>query len=129
MSDSEGSSSGDEIIGIGPLDMFTLSHFSFGVLFFVLFALFLSNRWAFFATVFVGVLWEPIEKYIYEVGRKWGDRKDSWPNLIFDVIFVTLGAALGYLMENWKISIAVFGVCICMFLIWYVPKKLRGEDN
>lgn len=74
--------------------------------------------WAFIVAVLCGILWEPIENIIlYKLGLKFESKRDSWLNLIFDTIFVTIGATLSYFINVWQINLLLVIIEIILFVI------------
>lgn len=74
--------------------------------------------WAFIVTVICGILWEPIENIIlYKLGLKFESKRDSWLNLIFDIIFVIIGSTLSYFIHVWEINFLLVIIELILFIL------------
>ncbi|MCP4762224.1 MAG: DUF2585 family protein [archaeon] len=83
--------------------------------------------WAVAIAIGAGIIWEPIENTIlWKMGLKFEGKLDSILNVVFDILFVTLGAFLARLINFWQINlILVIVEMIAFFIIrWYVTTKL-----
>jgi len=70
-----------------------------------------ARLWGLIGATIVGIAWEPIEN-IGLVKMGWKSKRDSWPNLIMDCIFVFLGALILY-----EIHIPIINLIICIGLM------------
>jgi len=79
-----------------------------------------ARLWGLIGAVICGIIWEPIENYgLIKLG--WKAKRDSWPNLIMDCIFVFLGGLI-----LWAIHIPLINLIFCISLVvllivtWYL---------
>jgi hypothetical protein len=84
------------------------------------------NFWAVIVAIVVGIIWEPVENIIlWKMGLKFEGKRDSWLNLIFDILFVTGGALLGYFIHIWGVNLALVIIEFIAFFVirWYFLEK------
>ena len=119
------------------VDFFSIGHVLMGqITFFIVYAMLFfwpgfsesvgdpikPEFWCVVVSIIVGLIWEPLENILlWKMGLKFEGRKDSWLNIIFDIIFVTAGALLAYAINYWQINLALtIGEFILFFLLrWY----------
>ncbi len=110
------------------VDFFSLGHIIFGqVTFWIIYMIgaywipdtfYPVKTWSLVITIIVGIAWEPIENILlWKMGLKFENKRDSWLNIIFDIIFVTLGGILAWLITVWWINLILFIVELTIFLI------------
>ncbi|MHA1732078.1 MAG: DUF2585 family protein [Promethearchaeota archaeon] len=110
------------------VDFFSIGHIMFGQFtFWIIYMLFTYafpdviypvKFWALIITIIVGIAWEPIENIIlWKMGLKFENKRDSWLNIIFDILFVILGGVLAYLIEIWWVNLILVIVELTVFLI------------
>ncbi len=76
-----------------------------------------SGIYALYFAIFIGLIWEPIENIIlWKMGLKFEGKRDSWLNLIFDIILVTGGAIMAYFIHNWVINLILVIIEFILFL-------------
>ena len=102
----------DDYLGRSPWDFYSWGHIAFGIASFSLLSLLITITeefigpsfiaWWFIllCTFFVGVIWEILENTVI---LWWGwrphNRRDSFVNSFWDIIFVTLGGASTWLLK------------------------------
>ena len=81
-----------------------------------------SGIYALSFAIFIGLIWEPIENIIlWKMGLKFEGKRDSWLNLIFDIIFVTGGAVMAYFIHDWDINLILV---IIEFILFFNEKQM-----
>jgi hypothetical protein len=124
------------------LDYWSLGHFLFGaVAFFITYAIayfviyplrehwFIGDPqldamyWGLGVAIIAGILWEPIENIgLVKLGAK--SKCDSWPNLICDVIMVTIGAVVLFFIQTpWINLIICIIAVVCMIVAGYYTNQ------
>ncbi len=102
----------EDYVGRSPMDYYSWGHIAFGIASFAIFSLIIT-LWELFVgpapiswyfilifVLVVGVGWEIIENTILlKLGLKYENRKDSFVNAFFDIIFVIGGGAATWLMK------------------------------
>ncbi|MFX0070234.1 MAG: hypothetical protein ACFFAO_04000 [Candidatus Hermodarchaeota archaeon] len=103
-----------DYVGRSPWDFYSWGHIDMGIGAFLLISLIITvtewvlgpgsaivEWWMVLALVILfSLIWEFIENVIlWKLGWKFEDRQDSWPNFIWDVIFVILGGGLMWLFK------------------------------
>ena len=126
----------EDYVGRSPLDYYSWGHIAFGIGAFSLFSLIIT-LWELFIgpalipwffilllVLIVGVIWEIIENTIlWRLGLKYENRKDTFINAFFDIVFVLVGGVATWLLK-WVI-IEVLGErgrwfyvsALCLFLL------------
>jgi hypothetical protein len=126
----------EDYVGRSPWDFYSWGHIALGIASFALFSLAI-DLWELFIgpvtipwyfslifVVIVAVGWEIIENTIlWRLGVKYGNRKDTFINAFFDILFVLIGA-LGTWLLKWIIMDAMgergrwfYFSAICVFLL------------
>ncbi len=136
-----------DYVGRSPWDFYSWGHINMGIAAFSLLSLIITisewmwgpgnaliDWWVIMVIVLIyALVWEFVENVIlWRMGWKFEDRRDSWPNLIWDVIFVILGGAVmwlfkwlimdlsGQLGRYFYITAAIsFGVVLLAYFIGY----------
>ncbi|MBY8983972.1 MAG: hypothetical protein KGD65_02790 [Candidatus Lokiarchaeota archaeon] len=102
-----------DYVGRSPLDFYSWGHIAFGIGAFSIFSLIITIFELIFSTtavmpwwwimtfvIAVGIGWEVIENTIlWKLGVKFENRRDSFVNAFFDVIFVILGGLATWLLK------------------------------
>lgn len=102
----------EDYVGRSPLDYYSWGHIAFGIAAYAIFSLMITiwelligpatMPW-YYILIFVlvvAVFWELIENTIlWRLGLKYENRKDSFINALFDIIFVIGGGAATWLMK------------------------------
>ena len=102
----------EDYVGRSPWDYYSWGHIAFGIGAFSIFSLIItlwelyigpaSLAWYFiliFVTI-VGIGWEIIENTIlWKLGVKYENRKDTFINAFFDIVFVILGGLATWLLK------------------------------
>jgi hypothetical protein len=102
----------DDYVGRSPWDFYSWGHIAFGIGAFSIFSLIIT-LWELFIgpstlpwyyilifVIIVGVGWEIIENTIlWKLGVKYENRKDSFINAFFDILFVILGGLATWLLK------------------------------
>ncbi|MFX1304129.1 MAG: hypothetical protein ACFFBV_10145 [Promethearchaeota archaeon] len=148
----------EDYVGRSPWDFYSWGHIAFGIGSFSIFSLIIT-LWEFFVgptamlwyyilifVIIVALVWELIENTIlWKLGLKYENRKDSFINALFDIIFVILGGLATWLLK-WIImdlmvqlarwfylsAIVLFVLVLIAYLIGYyitneTTKKARKE--
>lgn len=148
----------EDYVGRSPWDYYSWGHIAFGIAAFSIFSL-LITIWELFISpatmpwyyilifvLIVGVGWELIENtIIWKLGLKFENRKDSFINALFDIIFVVAGGAATWLLKwiimnvmghfgRWFYLSAIILFCLVLiayFIGFYITneetKKARKE--
>ena len=131
-----------EEVGISWFDFYSIGHICFGIGIFLFFSLFytipkkkgripiFSLLFVFILTVLISITWEILENiWFLEMGWKFEGRRDSWPNMITDVLLGAIGGLgtwlFAYLIFEkdksvfgyYAFGIIGFGVWISVFII------------
>ena len=78
--------------------------------------------YALYFAIFIGLIWEPIENVIlWKMGLKFEGKRDSWLNLIFDIILVTGGAVMAYSIHYWPTNLTLV---IIEFVLFFVIRAI-----
>lgn len=134
-------------VGLSPFDYFSWGHIDMGVAFFLLFSLIntipslvdnalvymIPYWWMLVAVLLFAVVWEIFENIVlWQMGKKFENRKDSFFNALWDVLFVIIGGiamwGLKGILVNiimgvagipifYIIGVIVFGVILLAFFI------------
>ncbi|MFX1495905.1 MAG: hypothetical protein ACFFBH_00115 [Promethearchaeota archaeon] len=102
----------EDYVGRSPLDYYSWGHIAFGIASFTIFSL-IINLWELFIgpapihwyyllifVIIVAVVWEIIENTIlWKLGLKYENRRDSFINALFDIIFMAIGGATSWLLK------------------------------
>ncbi|MFW9880918.1 MAG: hypothetical protein ACFFG0_48270 [Candidatus Thorarchaeota archaeon] len=102
----------EDYVGRSPWDYYSWGHIAFGIATFTLFSL-IINLWELFIgpstmpwfyilifVIIVAVTWEIIENTIlWRLGLKYENRKDSFLNAFFDIVFMILGGLATWLLK------------------------------
>lgn len=102
----------EDYVGRSPWDYYSWGHIAFGIGAFSIFSLIITLwelfigpamlAWYFILifVIIVGIGWEIIENTIlWKLGVKYENRKDSFINALFDVLFVILGGLATWLLK------------------------------
>ncbi|MHA2007334.1 MAG: hypothetical protein ACXABO_09690 [Promethearchaeota archaeon] len=103
----------EDYVGRSPLDYYSWGHIAFGIGAFSIFSLIITIYelifnveavmpwwWIMTFVLLVGVGWEIIENTIlWKLGVKYENRKDTFANAFFDIIFVILGGSATWLLK------------------------------
>ncbi|MBY8989971.1 MAG: hypothetical protein KGD58_04375 [Candidatus Lokiarchaeota archaeon] len=102
----------EDYVGRSPWDYYSWGHIAFGIGAFSIFSLMITLwelfigpsglAWYFILifVIIVGVGWEIIENTIlWKLGVKYENRKDSFINALFDILFVILGGLATWLLK------------------------------
>ncbi|MFX1375075.1 MAG: hypothetical protein ACFFA0_04630 [Promethearchaeota archaeon] len=105
----------EDYVGRSPLDYYSWGHIAFGIGAFSIFSLIITlweyyigpaaMPWYFIIifVIIVGIGWEIIENTIlWKLGVKYENRKDSFVNAFFDIIFVIVGGLATWVLQ-WTI--------------------------
>lgn len=102
----------EDYVGRSPLDYYSWGHIAFGIASFTIFSL-IINLWEYFVgpatmpwyyllifVIIVAIGWEIIENTIlWKLGLKYENRRDSFSNALFDIIFMTVGGLASWLLK------------------------------
>ena len=102
----------EDYVGRSPWDYYSWGHIAFGIATFAIFSL-IINLWElligpspmpwYYILIFVfivAVIWELIENTIlWRLGLKYENRKDSFLNAFFDIIFMIIGGLATWLLK------------------------------
>lgn len=102
----------EDYVGRSPWDYYSWGHIAFGIGAFSLFSLIIT-LWELFIgpalipwffilllVLIVGVIWEIIENTIlWRLGLKYENRKDTFINAFFDIVFVLVGGVATWLLK------------------------------
>jgi len=81
-----------------------------------------SGLYALYFAIFIGLIWEPIENIVlWKMGLKFEGKRDSWLNLIFDIILVTGGAVISYFIHTWEINLILV---IIEFILFFTIRAI-----
>ncbi|MFX1391646.1 MAG: hypothetical protein ACFE9Z_16395 [Promethearchaeota archaeon] len=126
----------EDYVGRSPWDYYSWGHIAFGIAAFSIFSL-IINLWELFVgpatlpwffillfVLIVGILWEIIENTIvWRLGIKHENRRDSFINAFFDIVFVLIGGLATWLLK-WIIMDVMaergrwfYVSAICLFLL------------
>lgn len=113
-------------ISKAPVDFFSIGHVLMGqIAFFVVYSLLTYvpefyalvgepieiEFWAAVASIAFGLLWEPFENIIlWKLGLKFESKRDSFLNILFDIVFVMGGAYLAMIINVWEINLILVTV-------------------
>ena len=102
----------EDYVGRSPWDYYSWGHIAFGIGAFSIFSLMItlwehyigpsSMPWYFILifVIIVGIGWEIIENTIlWKMGVKYENRKDTFINSFFDIVFVILGGLATWLLK------------------------------
>ena len=102
----------EDYVGRSPWDFYSWGHIDFGIGAFAIFSLIITLwelfvgpatmpwYWILIFCIIVAVGWEIIENTIlWKLGVKYENRRDSFINAFFDIIFVTLGGLATWLLK------------------------------
>jgi len=102
----------EDYVGRSPWDYYSWGHIAFGIGAFSIFSLIITLwelyigpaimpwYWILIFVIIVGVGWEIIENTIlWKLGVKYENRKDSFLNAFFDIIFVIVGGLVTWLLK------------------------------
>ncbi|MFX0081978.1 MAG: hypothetical protein ACFE94_09520 [Candidatus Hodarchaeota archaeon] len=102
----------EDYVGRSPWDYYSWGHIAFGIGAFSIFSLIITLwelyigpatmpwYWILIFVIIVGVGWEIIENTIlWKLGVKYENRKDSFINAFFDIVFVTVGGLVTWLLK------------------------------
>jgi hypothetical protein len=126
----------EDYVGRSPWDYYSWGHIAFGIGAFSLFSLIITLwelltgpapiPWYFILllVLIVGVIWEIFENTIlWRLGLKYENRKDTFINALFDVIFVIIGGLATWLLK-WIIMDVIgergrwfYVSALCLFLL------------
>jgi len=119
-------------VGLSAMDYFTWGHIDMGIAFFLLFSLIntipslVEGRliyiipfwWMMVAVLLFAVIWELIENIIlWQMGKKFENRKDSFFNALWDVLFVALGGLLMWGLKGILVNLIMDVAGISVFYI------------
>ncbi|MFX1454024.1 MAG: hypothetical protein ACFFDB_01485 [Promethearchaeota archaeon] len=149
----------EDYVGRSPLDFYSWGHIAFGIGAFSIFSLIITIYefifltpavmpwwWIMTFVIAVGVGWEIIENTIlWKLGVKYENRRDSFVNALFDILFVIVGGLATWLLK-WIImdvmgelgrwfylsAIVLFALALIAYFIgFYITnqktKKTRNE--
>ncbi|MFX1343680.1 MAG: hypothetical protein ACFFBC_07075 [Promethearchaeota archaeon] len=148
----------EDYVGRSPWDFYSWGHIAFGIGAFSIFSLIITLweyyigpavmpwYWILIFVIIVGVGWEIIENtIIWKLGIKYENRKDSFLNSFFDVVFVIVGGLATWVLK-WVVmdvmgelgrwfyisAIIMFGIILIAYFIgFYITseetKKSRKE--
>ena len=86
-----------------------------------------SGLYALYFAIFIGLIWEPIENIVlWKMGLKFEGKRDSWLNLIFDIILVTGGAIMVYFIHDWHINLILV---IVEFILFFSIRAIFMEED
>ncbi len=126
----------EDYVGRSPWDYYSWGHIAFGIGAFSIFSL-INTLWElligpspipwYFILLLVlitGVIWEIIENTIlWRLGLKYENRKDTFINAFFDIVFVLVGGVATWLLK-WVIMDVIgergrwfYVSAICLFLL------------
>lgn len=102
----------EDYVGRSPLDYYSWGHIAFGIASFTIFSL-IINLWELFIgpttmhwyyllifVIIVAIGWEIIENTIlWKLGLKHENRRDSFINAFFDIIFMAVGGSTSWLFK------------------------------
>ncbi|UCC18852.1 MAG: DUF2585 family protein [Promethearchaeota archaeon] len=102
----------EDYVGRAPWDYYSWGHIAFGIATFTIFSL-IINLWELFigpsslpwfyiliCVIIVAVTWEVIENTIlWKLGLKYENRKDTFINALFDILFMILGGLATWLLK------------------------------
>lgn len=102
----------EDYVGRSPWDYYSWGHIAFGIGAFSIFSLIITLwdhyigpaimpwYWILIFVIIVGVGWEIIENTIlWKLGVKYENRKDSFLNAFFDIVFVIVGGLVTWLLK------------------------------
>ncbi|MHA2280310.1 MAG: hypothetical protein ACXAC5_05625 [Promethearchaeota archaeon] len=147
----------EDYVGRSPLDFYSWGHIAFGIGAFSILSLIITVFelifgvpatmpwwWILSFVIIVGVAWEIIENTIlWRLGVKYENRRDSFINALFDIIFVILGGLATWLLK-WIImdalgqygrwfylsAVILFAlVLIAYFIGFYVTNKKTKQTR
>ena len=141
----------EDYVGRSPIDFYSWGHIDLGIGSFVIFSLMITLYqyitdipstlgwyWIYLAVLIVAIVWELFENIIlWRLGLKYENRKDTFLNAFFDIIFVMLGGGIMWLFK-WVIVdlmeerfrwfyltalIAFIVILICYFIGFYITNE------
>ena len=147
----------NDYVGRSPLDFYSWGHIAFGIGAFTIFSLIITIYelifltaavmpwwWIMLFVIAVGIGWEIIENTIlWKLGVKFENRRDSFNNALFDILFVILGGLgtwllkwiimdiLGYLGRWFYISALLLFILVlnAYFIGFYVTNKKTKQTR
>ena len=126
----------EDYVGRSPWDYYSWGHIAFGIGAFSIFSLIIT-LWELFVgpatmpwyfvllfVLIVGIFWEIFENTVlWRLGVKYENRKDTFINAFFDIVFVVIGGLATWLLK-WIIMDVVgergrwfYVSAICLFLL------------
>jgi len=142
----------EDYVGRSPWDFYSWGHIAFGIASFAIFSLIINLWELFFGTatipwyfiiifvLIVGVVWEIIENTIlWRLGVKYENRKDTFINAFFDIVFVVVGG-LGTWLLKWIIMDVMgelgrwfYVSALCFFLLvliaYFIGFYITNEET
>jgi len=124
-----------EETGRAPWDYFSWGHIAMGIMSFLLLVLIniiptyvdqalvyiIPYWWMLILTIVVGIVWEIIENTIFvETGLKFENRRDSFVNATWDVIFVSLGALYIWILKGVMINLIGVHLILAFYIVGIV---------
>ncbi len=147
----------EDYVGRSPLDFYSWGHIAFGIGAFAIFSLIITIYeliyitaaimpwwWIMSFVIAVGIGWEIIENtLLWKLGVKYENRRDSFINAFFDILFV-IGGGLAVWLLKWIImdvmgqlgrwfylsTIILFAlVLIAYFIGFYITNKKTKQTR
>jgi hypothetical protein len=121
--------------GRAPWDYFSWGHIAMGIMSFLLLVLiniiptYVDQALVYIIpyfvmlilTIIVGIVWEIIENTIFvETGLKFENRRDSFVNAFWDVIFVAIGALYTWIIKGVMINIMGVHLILAFYIVGIV---------
>ncbi|MFX0042741.1 MAG: hypothetical protein ACFE8L_07505 [Candidatus Hodarchaeota archaeon] len=141
----------EDYVGRSPIDFYSWGHIALGIGSFTIFSLMITLYqyiteipstlewyWIYIGVLIVAILWELFENIIlWRLGLKYENRKDTFLNAFFDIIFVLVGGGVMWLFKliivdlmeerfRWfyvTALIAFLVILICYFIGYYITNE------